>query len=170
MAVDDVVELAFDKLLAYRRDMVDIELAYEMIILMLNDAGQKTRNLLVVRLEVLVLPFQAYVFDTGHVLRQSGQAKTSFRTGYALTVEHFKLRIDQHHLAADTFGEVLAQRRGVDDDESDIAAYLRRRLAYTFALVHAGLHIIDKFPKIGILTVDRLGDASEHRMAVKVNW
>ncbi len=47
--------------------MVDVELALEVVTLMLHDAGQKSGDLLFVGLEILVDPFQPDVLDTSDI-------------------------------------------------------------------------------------------------------
>ncbi len=57
----DVVKLVLYKLLTYASHMVDIELALQMVALMLNYTRKESAYLLFMRLKVLILPTQEYM-------------------------------------------------------------------------------------------------------------
>ena len=57
--------------------MVGEHFSKQMVVLMLDDACQKTGELLLMGLEILVDPFERYVLHTFHVLGEARQGQTS---------------------------------------------------------------------------------------------
>lgn len=57
--------------------MVDEHLAFEMVALVLDDAGQESRDFFLVGFEILVDPAQQDMFDAGYLLRDAGQTQAA---------------------------------------------------------------------------------------------
>ena len=74
LAVDNLIELVADKLLADGRNMVGKHMAFEMVVFMLNHTSQITLDYLIMGLKILVEPGKVYFLDTRHALVNSGQA------------------------------------------------------------------------------------------------
>ena len=74
LAVDNLIELVANKLLADGRNMVGEHMAFEMVVFMLNHTSQITLDYLIMGLKILVEPGKVYFLDTRHALVNSGQA------------------------------------------------------------------------------------------------
>lgn len=140
-ALDYVEELAAYHLLAYRGDVVDVDLPLEVVALVLHDAGEEACDDLLVLLEILVEPVEAYFFDTFHIFREAGETQAAFGAGDLVAVEHFDFRVDEHHLFAGAVGERFCHRVGVDDHEAYAFAYLGSGKPDTFGSVHGLEHV-----------------------------
>ncbi len=149
--------------------MVDVQLALEVVAFVLYDACQKAFDFLAVRLEVLVEPFQGYVFHPRHVFGDSGEAKAAFAARYGRLVENFDFGVDECHLAACAFREAVAHGVGVDDHKAYVAADLRSRQPHTLAEVHGVEHLCHQLFKLGILRAYRLGYGAQHGVAIEVD-
>ena len=97
----DVVKLVLYKLLTYASHMVDIELALQMVALMLNYTRKESAYLLFMRLKVLILPTQEYMLHPLDVLGKARQAQAAFPAAHRIAIEHFYFRIYKHKLTSD---------------------------------------------------------------------
>lgn len=142
---DYVVELSLDELLAYHRDMVDIEHSFKMVALMLNDSREETCDDFFVRFEILIDPFKPDIFHTRNSFRKSRQAQTAFITDHGLTVENLDFRIYEGEFPTLAFGKTVFDWIGIYDNDSVGKSDLRSGETDTFAIIHGLIHFFDKF-------------------------
>ena len=167
-SIYNIAELALDELLAYGRDVVDIEAPLEVVALVLDHTGQEARYFFGVGITVGIGPRQAYVLDAGHVFPQSGEAEASLGAGDTVAVEHLYLGVDELEAASGAFGKAVGERVGVNHHQPYVAAYLWGGEAHAFAGIHGLEHVGHEFAEAGIGGVDGLGDVAEHGVAVEV--
>ena len=88
LSFGDIVEFCLDKLFAYGRDMVCIDLTEQMVKLMLDNSRREAEEFLFVRFEILIKPFEHHMLMAFDCLAQSGQGQTAFFPTYRFLVFH----------------------------------------------------------------------------------
>jgi len=153
--------------------MVDIDLAYEMIALMLDDAGKKAGEITFLRLKILIEPGHMYLVGTLHRLREPGKRETSLLVAHRLRIfGRGDLGIDQTHTGVGTLRIMLGKSRAVEHYEPDGLTHLRSGQAHTLGMLHGLPHVGYERAELIIIVFGRkrLGCRAEHRMTVKIDW
>ena len=155
-ALEHVVELAANHLLADCRDVVDKDMALEVVAFVLDDACKIGVDVLVMLLPVLVEVVDVNLGVACDVLVYARHAQASFFAcfGGACFVDS-DFGVDEHQALVFELRELVAQSVDVDVDYSSTHAHLWRCDADAVTVVHRVLHILDKFVKTWIVFVDR---------------
>lgn len=148
---EDVVETSAYQLASYCGKVVGEDFTLEVVAFVLDYTCQVSGNFFVVFVEVFVEPLQADMFDSLNVFGNAGEAEASLAAADTITIEYGYAWVDERHAAVDTFGEYIAHRRSVDDNDTVGAAYLRRGQADAFAGIHGLEHVGHEFFQLGVL-------------------
>lgn len=166
---DNVRQFALDQLFADAGNVVDKHPAVQMVAFMLHNTGKESADFLLMRLEILIEPAKADMLHTWHLLGYTRQTKAALRARYGIAVEHFDLGVDEHKLAAGTFGERLGERVGIDHHNLYVLADLRGRQADALGFIHGLEHEVYKFLKTFERLLDRLRYFAEHGVTVAIH-
>lgn len=121
------------------------------------------------RFEILIEPFEAYVFVTSHIFVYAGERETPLGAAYRRGIlDYFQFGIDEHQSEIGTFGEAVGHGAAVDYGQCDGAAYLGSGEAYAVGVVHRLPHIVNQLVEVGIILGNVFGLFAQHRLADKI--
>ena len=165
-AFADGTQLALQQGFAQRCNIIDKNMALQMFILMLYDAGSNTFKNLFVFLEVLVEVFDANFVGTHHLFINMGQAKAAFleRLHFAGSLQN--LGVDESLL--EVLGSRIVGIEGVavDEEELDGLVDLRGGKANAFGMGQGLPHVLYQRLKLRIVGRDGLGDGLQRGVTV----
>src|ERR1700694_3474936 len=95
IAFRDIIQLSFHQLSLQRRHVVDEKLAFDVVVLMQDDAGGNAIKGFFVVAEFLVLVFDRYFFCTIYVFPDLGNAEAAFIVGPVVPMLLHNMRIDK---------------------------------------------------------------------------
>lgn len=157
-AESDVFHFSADELFFQRFQSLGKKYAFDVVVLVLDDAGVDASEDLFVWLEVFVEPRDFDKTGSVHVASNIGDAEASFFVGFVFAGEFEDFGVDE-----DEFGGVVVGLRvfsfdivGVNQKQPDAQAHLRRSDANSFGVVHGFVHIFDEHREIGIVRLNRL--------------
>ena len=115
--VHDGLQLALQQGFAQRRDAIHIDMALQMFILVLDDAGADAFKNFLVLLEVLVKVFDADFVGTHHLFINVRQAEAAFPERHLVAESLKEFGVDKHLLEVLAVGIVGIEGVAVDDKE-----------------------------------------------------
>ena len=135
LAAGDVIELAFEHHLLDLREVVGEDLALEVVVLVLDDAGQDAVDVLVVKQTVLVVVGDVDVGLANHLLVDFGQAETALseRDVGAETVGDGG--VDERALERFVVGVDFLVGGRIHDEHAHGLAHLRGGETYAFTII-----------------------------------
>ena len=120
-----------------------------MVVLVLDDPRLEPRELLVVLDEIGVQVTHADRQRPRHVGMDAGEGEASLVVGPPLLGIGVNLRIDESTLVVGARGVLLAPRRAIDDEQTDVLADLGSGKADSFGLFEREEHILGQFFHVG---------------------
>lgn len=166
-----IIEFGADELLADWRHMIREDLAAEMIEFMLYDARGKPSEFLLMGLEVFVEPAEHHMLISLHILVDTRDREATFGTTDRLFIfYHFELGIDAGQFQILAFGEIIRQRRAVDDQHADGLADLRSGKADAVTGIHRLIHIGHELLNLRIVGRDILAYLAQDGLAEQIYW
>jgi len=166
LAVHDGTQLALQQGFAQRCDIINKDMALQVFVLMLDDAGTDAFKDLLVLLKVLVKVFDADFVGTHHLFINIGQAKAAFLEWHLVAESLKEFGIDESLL------EVLGRRIigiegvAIHDEEADGLVDLGRGKTDAFGVGQRLPHVIQQGLQLGIVGSDGLRDGFQRGVAV----
>ena len=170
LAFGDVAQLALQQGLAQRGDAVDVDMAFQMVVFVLDDAGTDTLKDFLVLLEILVEVLDADLVVTHHLLIDVGQAEAAFLERHHVAKGFDELGVDEHLLEALAFRIVRIEGVAVDDEQADGFVDLGCGQTDAFGMRQRFPHVLQQDVQLGIVGRDGLGDGLEGGVTVCDYW
>src|SRR5690606_3241099 len=168
-----VAELPAKNTAAERSQAIDKKYTFKVIVFVLDDPGERSRNLDFLLLEVAIEIPDCHTLRPRYVVAdvRYGEAPL-FVFDFFLALPHdFRIDEDQR-----TFGQHLALLCSgfchwfqIDDEQSFAPSDLRSGQAYTRSASHRLEHIVDQTLKVFCILLYVFGSLSQNRVSVHVN-
>src|SRR5579863_593611 len=170
----DIIQFTLQQLPLQRLQVIDEQLALNMIILMQDDAGRDAIISLRTRFEGLIQEIQRHFFAAEYIFSDLRNAQTALIVRPLFPIDRNDMRIDKDLL--DTrpvrilvlfiFFQVLKDLTGVDDKKPDIPVHLWRSQPHAVAGVHCLPHILYQLRQIRKIRRDFFADLTKDRSSI----
>ena len=163
-------QLALQQGLAQGSNAVDMDMAFQMVIFVLNDAGTDAFKHLLVLLEVLVEILDTDFLGTHHLFVNVRQAKATLLERHHLAKGLNDLGIDKHLLKILAFRIVRKEGVTIDDEQTDGFIDLRSGQSDAFGVCLRLPHVLQQRIQLRIVGGDGLSDGFQRGVTVCYYW
>ena len=166
----DVVQLPFQQALLQGAEVIREQHPLQVVVLVLDDAGRCSLELLRVLHPVLVPVRDFYFILADDIFVYARDAEATLVERHVLSRAFQDMGVDERLLESGAGRVNLCECRAVHHEYPDILPHLRGGQSDPVRLVHRLPQVIDKLLQSLVLRGNVLGNLAQHGMPVNVNW
>ncbi len=170
VAFRHVEQLLLYHLLAQAADVVDEHTAFEVVELMLDDAGDEAIDPLVVWLKVAVEILDAHLAWTTYLLMDAWEREAAFFVVVGVFALFDDVAVDISTEEALELGLIFADAVEVNHHDTDGQTHLWCCQSDAFGILQRLKHVVDEVLQTFIIRRDVFGHLAQHGLTEYVHW